>query len=254
MFALIDEAQAAARVDRRRRAAGALPRAERDSAADGRDGHLHAARHERRAPDSSRMGRPPRLQIVVSIDGLQPEHDERRKPATYERILKHIDGHHITVHCTVTRQQVRREGYLEEFAAILVGANRRSARSGSASTRRRSARCPHERLTKADRQRVVADLLALRPRYPKLRDAEGLLDAYVLPPRLAGRMHLRADDGVRVGEFREADHAVPVRRQSRLRQLRLHRVGRPGGGRATACRAGCRCARSSTGRRWPGGW
>ncbi len=57
-----------------------------------------------------------RLQIVVSIDGLQPEHDERRKPATYERILKHIEGHDIRVHCTVTRQQVRRDGYLEEFA------------------------------------------------------------------------------------------------------------------------------------------
>ncbi len=56
-----------------------------------------------------------RLQIVVSIDGLQPEHDERRTPATYDRILKHIEGHQITVHCTVTRQQVRRDGYLEEF-------------------------------------------------------------------------------------------------------------------------------------------
>ena len=31
-----------------------------------------------------------RLNVVVSIDGLQPEHDERRKPATYERILKNI--------------------------------------------------------------------------------------------------------------------------------------------------------------------
>src|SRR5262252_8371100 len=56
-----------------------------------------------------------RLSIVVSIDGLQPEHDARRTPATYERILKHIVGHQITVHCTVTRQQARREGYLEEF-------------------------------------------------------------------------------------------------------------------------------------------
>src|SRR5690349_13655788 len=28
-----------------------------------------------------------RLQIVVSIDGLQPEHDVRRTPATYDRIL-----------------------------------------------------------------------------------------------------------------------------------------------------------------------
>ena len=57
----------------------------------------------------------PRLQICVSIDGLQPEHDARRTPATYDRILKHIEGHQITVHCTVTRQQTAREGYLEEF-------------------------------------------------------------------------------------------------------------------------------------------
>ena len=38
-----------------------------------------------------------RLNVVVSIDGLQPEHDERRKPATYERILKNIAGGEITV-------------------------------------------------------------------------------------------------------------------------------------------------------------
>jgi organic radical activating enzyme len=57
----------------------------------------------------------PRLQICVSIDGLQPEHDRRRTPATYERILKHINGHRVTVHCTVTRQQTQREGYVEQF-------------------------------------------------------------------------------------------------------------------------------------------
>ncbi len=57
----------------------------------------------------------PKLQIVTSIDGLQPEHDARRTPATYDRILKHIEGHQVTVHCTITRQQVRRDGYIEEF-------------------------------------------------------------------------------------------------------------------------------------------
>ena len=62
-----------------------------------------------------------RLQMVVSIDGLQPEHDERRTPATYDRILKHIEGHQITVHCTVTRQQVRRDGYIEEFLTYWQG-------------------------------------------------------------------------------------------------------------------------------------
>jgi MoaA/NifB/PqqE/SkfB family radical SAM enzyme len=56
----------------------------------------------------------PKLQVCVSIDGLAPEHDVRRAPATYERILKHIKGQHVTVHCTVTRQQTR-PGYLTEF-------------------------------------------------------------------------------------------------------------------------------------------
>src|SRR5205809_4504914 len=59
-----------------------------------------------------------RLSLVVSIDGLQPEHDVRRAPATYDRILKHIVGQQITVHCTITRQQVQRDGYLEEFARL----------------------------------------------------------------------------------------------------------------------------------------
>src|SRR5262249_25599023 len=58
----------------------------------------------------SRLGE--RFNLVVSIDGLQPEHDVRRTPATYDRILKHIAGHQITVHCTVTRQQINRPGYL----------------------------------------------------------------------------------------------------------------------------------------------
>src|SRR6185436_12836374 len=40
-----------------------------------------------------------KLTLSVSIDGLQPEHDERRKPATYERIIKNIQGHRINVHC-----------------------------------------------------------------------------------------------------------------------------------------------------------
>jgi MoaA/NifB/PqqE/SkfB family radical SAM enzyme len=44
----------------------------------------------------------PRLKIVVSIDGLAPEHEQRRKPATYERILKNISGGRITIHCTIT--------------------------------------------------------------------------------------------------------------------------------------------------------
>src|SRR5262245_48796790 len=55
------------------------------------------------------------LNVVVSIDGLQPEHDIRRSPATYERIMKNIEGQNVTIHCTVTGQMMKRAGYLAEF-------------------------------------------------------------------------------------------------------------------------------------------
>ena len=45
------------------------------------------------APIPSAWAGLPRLQICVSIDGLPAEHDVRRAPATYARILKNIAGH-----------------------------------------------------------------------------------------------------------------------------------------------------------------
>jgi MoaA/NifB/PqqE/SkfB family radical SAM enzyme len=122
-----------------------------------------------------------RLQLVVSIDGLQPEHDERRKPATYERILKHIEGHSIRVHCTVTRQQVRRDGYLEEFARFW-SANPAVSQIWISLYTPQVGEISAERLTKADREKVVTDLLAIRSRYPKLRTPKAMLDSFVLPP------------------------------------------------------------------------
>src|SRR5580693_5074611 len=49
-----------------------------------------------------------KLNVVVSIDGLQPEHDERRSPATYERILRNISDARVTIHCTITSQIAQR--------------------------------------------------------------------------------------------------------------------------------------------------
>jgi MoaA/NifB/PqqE/SkfB family radical SAM enzyme len=122
-----------------------------------------------------------RFQLVVSIDGLQPEHDERRKPATYERILKHIEGHSITVHCTVTRQQVRRDGYLEEFTRFW-SANSNVSQIWISLYTPQVGEISNERLTKADRQRVVENLMVLRTHYPKLRMPKGMIEAYTLPP------------------------------------------------------------------------
>jgi MoaA/NifB/PqqE/SkfB family radical SAM enzyme len=122
-----------------------------------------------------------RFSIVVSIDGLQPEHDARRTPATYDRILKHIEGHRITIHCTVTRQQVQRDGYIEEFLRFWsqrtevekIWCSLYTPQIGEVS---------EERLRPADRERVVADLMALRLKFPKLALPKGLLEVYAEPP------------------------------------------------------------------------
>lgn len=60
----------------------------------------------------------PKVRVVVSVDGLPAEHDVRRKPATYERILKNIEGRSCNIHFTITRQMMNRPGYLEEFFAF----------------------------------------------------------------------------------------------------------------------------------------
>ena len=124
---------------------------------------------------------------------------------------------------------------------------RTRSRSGSASTRRRSARCRTERLTPEDRERVVARLLRAAPALPEAADAEGDDQGLRQAAAVARRVHLRADDDVRVGGLRAPDHAVPVRRQAGLLQLRLHRVGRPRRGRASSpARRRCASARSSS--------
>ena len=123
----------------------------------------------------------PRLQICVSIDGLQAEHDARRTPATYTRILKNIEGHQITVHCTVTRQQARRDGYLEEF--VETWSANPSVRSIWMSLYTPQVdEASDERLTSDDRSRVVAELARLRARFPKLQMPAALLEAYLDPP------------------------------------------------------------------------
>jgi MoaA/NifB/PqqE/SkfB family radical SAM enzyme len=122
-----------------------------------------------------------RLQICVSIDGLQPEHDARRAPATYDRILKHIEGHQVTVHCTVTRQQTRRQGYLEEF--VRTWSENQNVRSIWLSLYTpQIGETSEERLAPGDRRSVIETLRGLRERFPKLQMPRQLLDAYLEPP------------------------------------------------------------------------
>ncbi len=122
-----------------------------------------------------------RLTVAVSIDGLQPEHDERRKPATYERILKTTAGAKIIIHSTITGIIAAREGYLEEFVRFWselpqvdrIWFSLFTPQIGATGT---------EILTAEQRAYVVEDLHRLRVRYPKLQMPERLVNEITTPP------------------------------------------------------------------------
>jgi MoaA/NifB/PqqE/SkfB family radical SAM enzyme len=119
--------------------------------------------------------------IVVSVDGLPAEHDRRRAPATYDRILRHISGHAITVHCTVTRQMTIRVGYLEEFLHFWskqpevrkIWISLYTPQAGEKST---------EMLPPQEREKVLDELSILTDQFPKLELPPAVLRAYRRPP------------------------------------------------------------------------
>ena len=122
-----------------------------------------------------------KLNVVVSIDGLQPEHDERRKPATYERILKSIQDARVTVHCTITSQLAERPGYLEEFLRFWSERPQIVKVWFSLFTPQRGATDP-EILSPSQRASVIDDLRRLRPLYPKLDMHEIVIAEIASPP------------------------------------------------------------------------
>jgi sulfatase maturation enzyme AslB (radical SAM superfamily) len=126
-----------------------------------------------------------KLSVVVSIDGLQPEHDARRKPATYERILKHIEGHRITVHCTVTRQMTYRPGYLKEFVAFWSDRGEVRKIWMSLFTPQRGETSA-EILPPSTREQVITEIAGLGREFPKLEMPEALLAVYRQPPQSPG--------------------------------------------------------------------
>jgi sulfatase maturation enzyme AslB (radical SAM superfamily) len=119
--------------------------------------------------------------LVVSIDGLQPEHDARRKPATYERILRHIEGHSITVHCTVTSQTAQRPGYYREFLEFWTARPEVRQVWFSLFTPQVGADC-EEILSPEVRKATIDELASLRQDFPKLTLPDNVVEGYRNPP------------------------------------------------------------------------
>ena len=121
------------------------------------------------------------LELVVSIDGLQPEHDARRKPATYERILRNIAGQRIKVHTTITSQTAERPGYWEEFIRFWSARDEVWKIWVSFFTPQVGAN-DVEVLGPATRSAMIDELLELAARYPKLFFNDAIAGGYRNPP------------------------------------------------------------------------
>ena len=121
------------------------------------------------------------LSLVVSIDGLQPEHDVRRKPATYERILQSIRDSRVTIHCTVTGQIADRPGYMEEFLRFWSERPEVKRIWVSLFTPQQGAVGP-EIISPEVRGRLLNELQRLYPLYPKFQMNRQMIDELRHPP------------------------------------------------------------------------
>lgn len=124
----------------------------------------------------------PHLNVVVSIDGLQPDHDLRRAPATYDRVIKNIAGQKITIHSTITGQMMNRPGYLREFLEFWTPRAEIHKVWFSIFTPQVGDRMP-EILSPAQRAQVIAELMELRRNFPKLDMPVGMIRQFANPPQ-----------------------------------------------------------------------
>ncbi|MBZ5698397.1 MAG: radical SAM protein [Acidobacteriia bacterium] len=123
----------------------------------------------------------PRLRVAVSVDGLPEHHDIRRKPATYERILKNIEGREVNIHWVITRPMLARPGYLEEYVSFWSGRAEVNRIWVSVYTPQVGEQS-QDVLSPDDRIALAAQLPPMHQKYPKILINEGIAQAFVRPP------------------------------------------------------------------------
>jgi MoaA/NifB/PqqE/SkfB family radical SAM enzyme len=127
----------------------------------------------------------PRVRVAISVDGLPEHHDIRRKPATYERILKNIEGLDVNIHWVITRPMFERSDYLEEYASFWNTRPETNRIWVSVYTPQIGEQSP-EMLSPENRETVARELPRLAKLYPKLLFNEGLAQAFLKPPKNPG--------------------------------------------------------------------
>ena len=122
-----------------------------------------------------------KLHIAVSVDGLEAEHNRRRAPATYARIIQHIRGHRVNIHCTITRQTISQPGALHEFSRFWSALPEVRKIWFSLYTPQ-EGEVSEERLTPADRIEAVRQMGSARDRFPKVDAPSHVLQGFLRPP------------------------------------------------------------------------
>jgi MoaA/NifB/PqqE/SkfB family radical SAM enzyme len=123
----------------------------------------------------------PKITVAVSVDGNAEDHDVRRKPATYERILKNIAGRRVNIHWTVVRKNIEQPGYMDRYLSFWN--DRPEVRNiwVSVYTPQRDEESA-ERLTPENRSELAAYFNRVGRNYRKLTMHPGLMRAFMEPP------------------------------------------------------------------------
>ncbi len=123
----------------------------------------------------------PNVTVAVSVDGNPEDHDIRRKPATYERILRNIEGRRVNIHWTVVRKNIEQPGYMDrylEFWNARPEVDRIWVSVYTPQLNEDSA----ERLTRENRRQLAQYFASVGDRFSKLTMHKGLMDAFLEPP------------------------------------------------------------------------
>ena len=124
----------------------------------------------------------PRVMVAVSVDGLPEDHDVRRAPATYERIVKNIEGSRVNIHWTITRAALRRESYAEEYVAFW-NARPEVNRVWVSVYTPQIGESAAEILSSEERCAIVERLAPLRKRYQKFLFNDVIARGILEPPQ-----------------------------------------------------------------------
>ena len=122
-----------------------------------------------------------RVTVAISVDGLPEHHNDRRKPATYERILRNISGRRVYIHWTVVRSHLEDPDYLDRYLSFWSDVPEVHRIWMSVYTPQKGEQSP-EILTGIDRTRLAEAIPRLAQEYPKFLVTAGMAQALLRPP------------------------------------------------------------------------